>query len=104
MARVVLVGMALAMMACGAAVESVPEEECEGPAKPTIPLPADCWLAPDCTEKTMEAQRCGRAYVCDVEQPSGDYAPVCITAWDCDCLDELAECGPVDEPKVCALQ
>lgn len=96
--------VALVLVGCDVYVEPT---ECEipEPAEP-IRLPEQCWEEPDCVTETAADTACGRAYVCNIEQPDGRFEPVCVTARDCDCLETFREeCGgPVYMPGYCSFE
>lgn len=80
-------------------VNGSPAAECDDiePAV-EIPLPGDCYedelACPQEVPGKPWESNCGRAYMCEVEQPDGSLPFVCVRARDCSCLEEWEEhCG-----------
>lgn len=96
--------LALALLAASCApVVTLESEEC-GAIREPISLPGDCWEDVACAPETEAAATCGRAYVCEYEQLDGSFAPTCVVATDCACLDDLDACGvDVERPPHCEL-
>lgn len=91
MKKLLLAALTMAC-ACNAVVsETEPDDESCDISSPEISLPSGCWEEPGCAPENEQERMCGRAYVCEYEQPDGSNAPMCVVAQDCDCLRELDE-------------
>lgn len=108
------IALFLLLSCCSSAVGvEPPEDEAELeclPAQLEIARAEVCYddeaaCPQDVPERPWEAV-CGRAYMCEVEQPDGRFEWVCTRARDCDCLEQWADCtgDDVPIPGYCAYQ
>ena len=83
----------LPLCACTTVIDETEPTTCEEP-EAVVPLPDGCKDAPPCDDRPM--MQCARQYICGTE------SRICITAYDCACVDALLACGSTEvPPDVC---
>ena len=97
------------LLALASCTTIAPPPECDHVEGVVIQLPEVCYedlaACPQVRFGEPWEGTCSRSYMCEMEQPDGSFPYVCTTAYDCDCMEDYADCDDRAEPPgFCALQ